>query len=118
MTQLCAYLSYNGNCTEAMNFYAQLFGAKLETLLTAMADENASEIYGAFVRKLPSDEAQAIVETARLFGKKVAVPFVSTGHYSLLAALKHWNIDPSKVTILNLAPPAIIAAWKRGHGHM
>ncbi len=49
-----------------------------------------------------------------LIGKKVAVPFVSTGHYSLLAALKHWNIDPSKVTILNLAPPAIIAAWKRG----
>jgi taurine transport system substrate-binding protein len=42
------------------------------------------------------------------------VPFVSTGHYSLLAALKHWNIDPSKVTVLNLAPPAIIAAWKRG----
>ena len=49
-----------------------------------------------------------------LVGKKVAVPFVSTGHYSLLAALKHWNIDPSKVTVLNLAPPAIIAAWKRG----
>ncbi|MCK1792371.1 taurine ABC transporter substrate-binding protein [Pseudomonas violetae] len=49
-----------------------------------------------------------------LVGKKIAVPFVSTGHYSLLAALKHWNIDPSKVTILNLAPPAIIAAWKRG----
>jgi taurine transport system substrate-binding protein len=49
-----------------------------------------------------------------LIGKKVAVPFVSTGHYSLLAALKHWNIDPSKVQILNLAPPAIAAAWKRG----
>ncbi|AZC28279.1 Taurine-binding periplasmic protein TauA [Pseudomonas chlororaphis subsp. piscium] len=49
-----------------------------------------------------------------LVGKKVAVPFVSTGHYSLLAALKHWKIDPSKVQILNLAPPAIIAAWKRG----
>ncbi|AUG38579.1 Taurine-binding periplasmic protein TauA [Pseudomonas chlororaphis subsp. aurantiaca] len=49
-----------------------------------------------------------------LVGKKVAVPFVSTGHYSLLAALKHWKIDPAKVQILNLAPPAIIAAWKRG----
>lgn len=49
-----------------------------------------------------------------LAGKKVAVPFVSTGHYSLLAALKHWNIDPAKVQILNLAPPAIISAWKRG----
>jgi len=49
-----------------------------------------------------------------LVGKKVAVPFVSTGHYSLLAALKHWNIDPKKVEIVNLAPPAIIAAWQRG----
>ncbi|WP_416421509.1 taurine ABC transporter substrate-binding protein [Pseudomonas sp. App30] len=49
-----------------------------------------------------------------LVGKKIAVPFVSTGHYSLLAALKQWKIDPSKVTILNLDPPAIIAAWKRG----
>ncbi|MDD0976725.1 taurine ABC transporter substrate-binding protein [Pseudomonas fontis] len=49
-----------------------------------------------------------------LVGKKIAVPFVSTGHYSLLAALKQWNIDPSKVQILNLAPPAIVAAWKRG----
>jgi len=42
------------------------------------------------------------------------VPFVSTGHYSLLAALKYWKIDPAKVTIVNLAPPAIAAAWKRG----
>nr|WP_314491275.1 taurine ABC transporter substrate-binding protein [uncultured Pseudomonas sp.] len=49
-----------------------------------------------------------------LIGKKIAVPFVSTGHYSLLAALKQWNIDPAQVQILNLAPPAIIAAWKRG----
>lgn len=55
-----------------------------------------------------------IDKPADLIGKKVAVPFVSTGHYSLLAALKHWNIDPSKVQILNLAPPAITAAWQRG----
>lgn len=49
-----------------------------------------------------------------LKGKKIAVPFVSTGHYSLLAALKHWRVDPASVQILNLAPPAIISAWKRG----
>jgi taurine transport system substrate-binding protein len=55
-----------------------------------------------------------IAKPEDLVGKKIAVPFVSTGHYSLLAALKHWKIDPSKVTILNLAPPAIIAAWQRG----
>lgn len=49
-----------------------------------------------------------------LVGKKVAVPFVSTTHYSLLAALKHWGIDPKKVEILNLRPPEIAAAWARG----
>ena len=49
-----------------------------------------------------------------LVGKKVAVPFVSTTHYSLLSALKHWNIDAKKVDIVNLRPPEITAAWKRG----
>lgn len=55
-----------------------------------------------------------IAKPEDLIGKKIAVPFVSTGHYSLLAALEHWQIDPTKVTILNLAPPAIVAAWQRG----
>lgn len=49
-----------------------------------------------------------------LVGKKVAVPFVSTTHYSLLAALQHEGIDPKKVEILNLRPPEIAAAWERG----
>ena len=49
-----------------------------------------------------------------LVGKTVAVPFVSTTHYSLLAALKHWGIDPTKVKIVNARPPEIAAAWSRG----
>lgn len=49
-----------------------------------------------------------------LTGKKIATPFVSTAHYSLLTALKHWNIDPKSVEILNLRPPEIAAAWTRG----
>lgn len=72
----------------------------------------ATQIGGA--EALVARNGSGINSPQDLVGKKVAVPFVSTGHYSLLAALKHWNIDPSKVTILNLAPPAIIAAWKRG----
>ncbi|TDF79938.1 taurine ABC transporter substrate-binding protein [Pseudomonas sp. H9] len=63
---------------------------------------------------LVAREGAGINSPQDLIGKKIAVPFVSTGHYSLLAALKQWNIDPAKVQILNLAPPAIIAAWKRG----
>ena len=42
------------------------------------------------------------------------MPFISTTHYSLLAALKHWGIKPGQVQIINLQPPAIIAAWQRG----
>ncbi|MGC1099782.1 taurine ABC transporter substrate-binding protein [Pantoea agglomerans] len=49
-----------------------------------------------------------------LIGKRIAVPFISTTHYSLLAALKHWGIKPSQVELVNLQPPAIIAAWQRG----
>ncbi|MBE5680625.1 taurine ABC transporter substrate-binding protein [Pantoea agglomerans] len=49
-----------------------------------------------------------------LIGKRIAVPFISTTHYSLLAALKHWGIKPSQVQLVNLQPPAIIAAWQRG----
>jgi taurine transport system substrate-binding protein len=49
-----------------------------------------------------------------LIGKTIATPFVSTSHYSLLGALKHWNIDPSKVKVVNLSPAEITAAWKRG----
>lgn len=56
----------------------------------------------------------SINKPADLIGKKIAVPFVSTTHYSLLAALKHWQIDPSKVQIINLRPSEITAAWQRG----
>ena len=49
-----------------------------------------------------------------LAGKKIATPFVSTAHYSLLTALKHWQVDPASVQILNLRPQEIAAAWERG----
>lgn len=50
-----------------------------------------------------------------LVGKKVAVPFVSTSHFHLLVALERiWKIAPSKVQILNMKPPEIVAAWTRG----
>jgi PhnB protein len=34
MPQLNAYLSYDGNCAEAMKFYAKVLGAKVEALIT------------------------------------------------------------------------------------
>lgn len=68
--------------------------------------------------QLGSSEALVVKKTIAspqdLIGKRIAVPFISTTHYSLLAALKHWGIKPSQLQIINLQPPAIIAAWQRG----
>lgn len=71
----------------------------------------------AIVGLISEAEALAVRDIAKpeeLAGKKIATPFVSTAHYSLLTALKHWNIDPKSVEILNLRPPEIAAAWQRG----
>lgn len=68
--------------------------------------------------QLGNSEAMVVKNTIKspkdLIGKRIAVPFISTTHYSLLSALKHWGIRPDQVQIINLQPPAIIAAWQRG----
>ncbi|MFJ3005217.1 taurine ABC transporter substrate-binding protein [Serratia liquefaciens] len=68
--------------------------------------------------QLGSSEALVVKKEIKspqdLIGKRIAVPFISTTHYSLLASLKHWGIKPEQVKILNLQPPAIAAAWQRG----
>ena len=52
-----------------------------------------------------------------LVGKTIAVPFVSTSHYSLLSAFKHWGVDATKVKVINLRISEIAAAWTRGDIH-
>lgn len=49
-----------------------------------------------------------------LVGKKVATPFASTAHYSLLNALKLAGIDENDVTILDMETDKINAAWQTG----
>lgn len=51
---------------------------------------------------------------SQLKGKKIAVPFASTSHYSLLNALKQAGLKESDVKLLDLEPNYIHAAWKRG----
>ena len=51
---------------------------------------------------------------AELKGKRVATPFASTAHYSLLAALSQNGLSPSDVQLVDLQPQAILAAWDRG----
>ena len=49
-----------------------------------------------------------------LKGKKVATPFVSTAHYQLMADMKSEGVDGKAVTVMNMRPPEIAAAWERG----
>ena len=49
-----------------------------------------------------------------LAGKKIATPFVSTAHYQLMAELKAEGVDGKNVTVMNMRPPEIAAAWERG----
>jgi len=49
-----------------------------------------------------------------LKGKKVATPFVSTSHYQLMVDMKLEGVDPKTVTVINMRPPEIAAAWERG----
>src|ERR1700754_4632300 len=50
---------------------------------------------------------------ADLRGKRIATPFASTAHYSLLAALSQNKLSPSDVQLVDLQPQAILAAWDR-----
>ncbi|MCU1642264.1 MAG: glycine betaine transporter substrate-binding protein [Nocardia sp.] len=54
----------------------------------------------------------AITSLAGLRGKRIATPFGSTSHYSLLSALSAAGLT-SDVTLINLKPDAILAAWQR-----
>ncbi|WP_419758935.1 ABC transporter substrate-binding protein [Acidisoma sp.] len=47
-------------------------------------------------------------------GKKIATPFGSTSHFRLIGFLKTNNLSLSEVTVLDLPPEQIVAAWKRG----
>jgi taurine transport system substrate-binding protein len=59
-------------------------------------------------------KATGITKITELVGRKVAAPFSSTAHYSLLAALELAGVDAGEVTLVDLEPQNIQAAWQRG----
>lgn len=63
---------------------------------------------------LVATTASAVTDVAGLKGKKIGTPFASTSHYSLLAALSQAGLSEADVTIVDLEPPDILAAWTRG----
>lgn len=54
-----------------------------------------------------------ITNVKQLKGKKIATPFSSTSHFSLLQALKLAGIEKD-VTLLDMETNDIVAAWERG----
>lgn len=88
--------------------------------LAAAASRNVPIQVFLAVSKLGTSEALVVrqgsgIKTPQDFvGKTIAVPFVSTAHYSLLSALKHWGLSDHQVKIVNLRPSEISAAWERG----
>ena len=68
----------------------------------------------ANAEQLVAHNDSGVSTIADLKGKKVGVPFVSTTHYHLLAALEDAGLSSGDVEVLNMAPPAVAAAWERG----
>ncbi|MEQ8730449.1 MAG: taurine ABC transporter substrate-binding protein [Marinovum algicola] len=55
-----------------------------------------------------------IASVEDLKGKRIAVPVGSTAHFSLVGALDHAGIAESDLTIMNMPPDQIAAAWEQG----
>ncbi|BCY07668.1 glycine betaine ABC transporter substrate-binding protein [Actinoplanes sp. L3-i22] len=63
---------------------------------------------------LVARNGSGVTDVASLKGKKVGTPFASTAHYSLLAALNQAGLKETDLTIVDLEPQDIQAAWTRG----
>ena len=63
---------------------------------------------------LVAREGSGVNTIPELKGKRIATPFASTAHYSLLAALDQNGLSASDVQLIDLQPQAILAAWERG----
>jgi taurine transport system substrate-binding protein len=75
----------------------------------------------AFVLDVAGDNEALVVRNGtgintigELRGKRIATPFASTAHYSVLAALDQNGLSASDVQLVDLQPQAILAAWERG----
>ena len=80
--------------------------------------------YQAFLISAKMDYAESLIvrngsgieidKPATLKGKKIAVPIGSTAHYSMMGALKHWNMTEKDIQLIGMAPPEIAAAYSQG----
>ena len=95
--------------------------AEAGTSPAALAISNNLDIKVIFVgdvigeaETLVAKKDSGISSVKDLAGKKVATPFASAAHYSLLNALKLEGMTETDVQMLDLQPDDIFAAWQRG----
>ncbi len=72
-----------------------------------------SDVIGKAESLIARNDA-GIASVADLKGKRIAVPVGSTAHFSLMGALQHEGIAEADVTIMNMPPDQIAAAWEQG----
>ncbi|MDD2978976.1 MAG: MetQ/NlpA family ABC transporter substrate-binding protein [Hespellia sp.] len=71
------------------------------------------EVLGATESFVARNESGAKT-VADLKGKTIATPFASTAHFSALHALEEAGLSESDVTLLDMQPSEIYAAWQNG----
>ena len=94
-------ISLNGSSPTAAGYSR---GVKLHVIYVY---DNINDAEALVVRK-------SIKSDKDLIGKKIAVPFGSTTHFHLMFALEAKGIDSKSLDVLDLSPPDMAAAWKRG----
>ncbi len=72
-----------------------------------------AQVIGEAESLIVRDDA-GIASVEDLRGKRIAVPVGSTAHFSLMGALNHAGIPETEVTIMNMPPDQIAAAWEQG----
>jgi taurine transport system substrate-binding protein len=94
-----------------------LLGSSSATLGIA----NGIEAEVIWIHEVLGDAEQLVVKKdsninsiQELVGKKVATPFSTTTHYSLLKALELNGISEKDITLLDMQMPEVYAAWQRG----
>lgn len=71
------------------------------------------EVLGS-VESLVSRSETNITSVEQFKGKKIAVPFASTAHFSALKALENAGLTAADVELLDMSPDKIYAAWQTG----
>ena len=96
-----------------------LIGSSPATIASSAPVNQDADIAVVWIHDVIGDAESLIVRDPAdksledLKGKRIAVPFSSTAHYSLLQALADAGMDDSKdVKIINLDPEKMLSAWQ------